>query len=268
MAEEWVNKAKNDARYETNLHLDVEKALGAAKEENKDLATKLTALERNRNSALAGLKNAETQVEDQRRLLYQTEIELATSKQLTLDLKAELQKAKEATQLAKEALKAKRQAAYALDVEETQARLTEELAEACRDYCDATWAEALNIAGVPVDSEWRQQGKTFYHPDIHVIPGGLPFPSTLAPESFEQPLTTQAAILLPEVPQGSSLVGDQLQGAEGPKDQGKGKEKKSPSKVKDAAKGKDVASKAKEAEVGAKEASIKAKDVPSSQPGQ
>ena len=51
-------------------------------------------------------------------------------------------------------------------------------------------------------------------------------------------------------------------------DQGKGKDKMSPSKVKDAAKGKDAASKAKEAEAGAKEASIKAKDVPPSQPGQ
>ena len=95
VAEEWVNKAKNDARNEANLCLDAEKALGAAKEENKDLATKLIASERDRNSALVGLKNAETQAEDQRKLLYQTEIELATSKQLALDLKAELQKARE-----------------------------------------------------------------------------------------------------------------------------------------------------------------------------
>ena len=264
MAKKWVNRAKNDARHETNLCLDAEKALGAAKEENKDLATKLTASKRDRNSTLADLKNVKTQAEDQRKLLYQTEIEVATSKQLALDLKAELQKAREAAQLAKEALEAERQVAYALGVEETQARLTEELAEACRDYYDATWAKALNIVGVPANSEWRQQGKTFYHPNIHMIPSGVPLPSTLALESSEQPLTTQAAILLLEVPQGSSLAGDQLQGAEGPKDQGKGKEKKSPSKVKDVAKGKDAASKAKEAEAGAKEANIKAKDVPSS----
>jgi len=183
-------------------------------------------------------------------------------------LKAELQKAREAAQLAKEALEAEKQMAYAFGVEETQARLTKELAEACKDYCDATWVEALNIAGVPADSKWRQQGKTFYHPDIHVILNGLPLPSTLAPESLEQPLTTQAAILLLEVPQGSSLAGDQLQGAERPQDQGKGKEKKSPSKVKDAAQGKDVASKEKETKAGAKEANNKAKDVSSSQPGQ
>ena len=127
--------------------------MGAAKEENKNLATKLTASERDRNSTLANLKNVETQVEDQRKLLYQTEIELATSKQLALDLKAELQKAREVAQLANEALEVEKQAAYTLSVKEAQARLTEELAEACRDYCDATWAKALNIAGVPADSE-------------------------------------------------------------------------------------------------------------------
>ena len=55
--------------------------------------------------------------------------------------------------MAMKALEAEKQAAYTLGVEETQARLTEELAKACRDYCDATWVEALNIAGVPTDSE-------------------------------------------------------------------------------------------------------------------
>ena len=103
------------------------------KEENKELLSKLTAEERERRSAKAGLKNAQTQVEDQCKLLYHTEIELATLRQLTLDLRVELQKAKEAAQLAKEAVKAKRQASYALGVEETQARLTKKLAEVCRD---------------------------------------------------------------------------------------------------------------------------------------
>ena len=118
VAEEWVNRARNDARHKANLRLDVKKALGAAKEENKNLATKLTASERDRNSPLAGLKNAETQAKDQRKLLYQTEIELAISKQLALDLKAELQKVGEAAQLAKKALEAEKQAAYTLSVEE------------------------------------------------------------------------------------------------------------------------------------------------------
>ena len=56
---------------------------------------------------MAGLKTAEVQVEDQRKLIYTTEIELAIQKQLVMDLKAELQKvkdeAKEVAQVAREA---------------------------------------------------------------------------------------------------------------------------------------------------------------------
>ena len=46
-----------------------------------------------------------------------------------LDLRAELQQAKEANQLAREVAEAEKQASYTLGVEETQARFTEELAE-------------------------------------------------------------------------------------------------------------------------------------------
>ena len=52
------------------------------------------------------------------------------------ELHEELQKAKEATQLLKEAAEAEKQAAYTLGMEETQAKLTEEFFVVCRDYCD------------------------------------------------------------------------------------------------------------------------------------
>ena len=52
-------------------------------------------------------------------------------------------------------MEAKNQASYLLGVEETQARLIEKLAKVCKDYCNITWDEALNVAGVPVDSAWR-----------------------------------------------------------------------------------------------------------------
>ena len=67
--------------------------MGAAKEENKELLTKLTTEERER-SVEARLKNTQTQAKDKRKLLYQTEIELVTSRQPVLELKEELQKAK------------------------------------------------------------------------------------------------------------------------------------------------------------------------------
>ena len=47
-----------------------------------------------RRSIKAGLKNAKDQVEDQRKKLYLTEIELAMQKQLILDLKVELEMSK------------------------------------------------------------------------------------------------------------------------------------------------------------------------------
>ena len=102
-----------------------------------------------------------------------------------LDLKTDLQKARKAAQLAKEATEAEKQVSYTFDVEETQARLIEELAEVCREYCIATWAEALNLAGVPANSEWKQPGKVYYHPEIREILVALPSPSANAPESLE-----------------------------------------------------------------------------------
>ena len=65
-----------------------------------------------------------------------TEIDLATQKQLVIDLKVELQKVKEGAQLAREAAEVEKKALYQLGVEETQVRLAEELLEVCRDYCD------------------------------------------------------------------------------------------------------------------------------------
>ena len=50
------------------------------KQECKELASKLTAEERERKSVEAKLKNAQDQAEDQRKLLYQIEIELATQR--------------------------------------------------------------------------------------------------------------------------------------------------------------------------------------------
>ena len=149
MAEEWVNDTRNEARVEANLRVDANKALGAAEQKNKELASKLAAEERAHLNVEVGLKN----VEDQRKKLHLIEIELATQRQLVLDLKAELQKSKEATWVAKEVSEAAETASYERGVQETEIRLADELAEVCRDYCKEVWAEALNQAGVPATSE-------------------------------------------------------------------------------------------------------------------
>ena len=61
---------------------------------------------------------------------------MATEKQLVTELREDLRKAKEAVQLVKEVVEVEKPAAYTLGVEETQARLTEELSAVCRDYYD------------------------------------------------------------------------------------------------------------------------------------
>ena len=68
-------------------------------------------------------------------------------------------------------------------VEETEVRLAEELAKVFRDYYKATWVEALNLAVVPADLEWRQPRSVYYHPEIREVPAVLPSPPALAPKS-------------------------------------------------------------------------------------
>ena len=69
----------------------------------------------------------------------------------------------------KEVAKAKKQAAYTLGVEETQARLTEELSAICRDCCDIFWGKALNLAGVPVDFDLRRPESIYYDLEIREL---------------------------------------------------------------------------------------------------
>ena len=136
MAEDWVKSARSEARAVFDARSEVEVELGALKENDSKMAKQLKEAVRARDSAEAGLKTIEKQFEDIRKQLHYTEINLATEKQLVAELREELRKAREATQLVKEVAEAENQAAYTLGMEETQARLTEEFSTVCRDYCD------------------------------------------------------------------------------------------------------------------------------------
>ena len=96
VVEEWVKDARNQVKAEAYSRVKVEKSL-ALKQEKVELSDKLVKVKRARLSAEVGLKIVERQAEDQRQQLHITEIDLATQKQLVMDLKAELQKVKEAT---------------------------------------------------------------------------------------------------------------------------------------------------------------------------
>ena len=139
---EWVWNAHDEVNVEAHSQANAEKVLGALKEKHKKLTNKLKEEYKERLSAFASLKTAKAQAEDQRKLLYTTEIELATQKQFVMDLKAELQKVKdepkEAAQVAKEATTAVEIASYERGVEDTENRLAEEVVGVCRESCVET----------------------------------------------------------------------------------------------------------------------------------
>ena len=135
MAEDWVKDARSEVRAAFDARFEVEVELGALKENQSKLAEQLKEVVRARDSSKAGLRTIEKQVEDLRKQLHYTKINLATEKQLVMELREEFRKAREAIQLIKEAVEAEKQAAYTLGVEETQVRLTEELSTVSREYC-------------------------------------------------------------------------------------------------------------------------------------
>ena len=141
-------------------------------------------------------------------------------------LHEELQKAKEAVQLVKEAAEAEKQATYTLGVEETQARLTEELFAACREYCGISWGKALDVAGVPVGSNLRQPKSIYYNPKIRELSG----PNSSHPEQVtqasEQSMADQAPFALLEVPKDSNQGDGQGKKTEDLKGMDKGQDKK------------------------------------------
>ena len=134
VAEKWVRKARDKVNAEAHSRANAEKMLGALEEENRDLANKLKKSDKERQNALAGLKNAEAQAEDQCKLLYTTKRNLAIEKQKFLDLKLELERNKEAAWLAREAAEATMVASYEHRVLDMRKRLAKEVAVVCRDY--------------------------------------------------------------------------------------------------------------------------------------
>ena len=177
MAEEWVKNSRNKTRAALDAQDTVEAQLGALKDKQAQMAEQVKQALRDKDSAEAGLKTTERQAEDLHKELHYCEINLATEKQMVTDLREELRKAREAAQLLKEAAEAEKQAAYALGVQETQSKLTEEFSAVARDYCNITWGKALDAAGIPADSSLRRPESIYYDSDIRELPGsGFPPP--------------------------------------------------------------------------------------------
>ena len=103
MAEQWVKDAQFEARLADYIYIETNKSLATVKQKNKELTLKLDAKDRGRKSVEATLKNAQAQAEEQHKKHHYTEIELAMANQQVEDLKAELEKAKEAVWVAQAA---------------------------------------------------------------------------------------------------------------------------------------------------------------------
>ena len=118
-------------------------------------------------------------------------------------------KAREVVQLVKEAAEAKKQTAYTLRVEETQARLIEELTAVCRDYCSISWGKALDAVGIPVGSDLRRPESIYYNPKIHELLGSNSFHPEQATQVSTQPKVDQVPPASLEVPKDSDQGGGQ-----------------------------------------------------------
>ena len=142
------------------------------------------------------------------------------------ELREELKKAREVFQLVKEAAEAKKQAAYTLGLEETQARLIEELTAVCRDYCSISWGKALDAVGVPVGSDLRRPMSIYYDPEIRELPGSNSSHPEQATQVSVQPKADQVPPAPLEVPKDSNQGDGQGKKAEDPKGVNKGQDKK------------------------------------------
>ena len=148
---------------------------------------------------------------------------------MVTDFREELRKAREAAQLLKEAIEAEKQSAYALGVQETQSRLTEEFSAVARDYCDITWGKALDVAGIPADSSLRRPESVYYDSDISELPGSGSPPLEQPAQVSEVPIADQVPPAPVEVSTDSRQEAGQGKEVEAPQgkdknqDKGKGK---------------------------------------------
>ena len=200
------------------------------------MAEQLKEAIRARDSVEADLKTTEKQAEDICKQLHYNEINLVTEKQLVTELREELWKAGEVAQLVKEAIEAKKQASYTLGVEETQVILTEEFSAVCRDQCDISWGKALDVAGVPVDSDLRRPESIYYDPEICELLNPDFSHLEQATQVFAQPKEDQVPPAPLEVPKDSRQdagKGKEVETLKG-KDKGQNKKKNSSNPTKKA----------------------------------
>ena len=231
VAEDWVQSATNSLNAEIQNRHDIEKALGVVNHEKTQLAEKLKVVESRQKSAEAGLKSVEVQVEDQRKELSTTQLNLTSEKAAVLDLKSQLQKAEEVLKVAQEVATAVDTSAYERGVLETEARLTAEVTAVCEEYCAEMYNQALDRAGTPANSDLRRVDQVYYPEDLREnMTATLPLTAFPLPP-LEQSFPAQKPSQDTEVPVGAekekngALVTSQTEEKAREKEKGKDKGK-------------------------------------------
>ena len=137
------------------------------------------------------MKSVEVQVEDQRKELYTTQLNLATEKVAVLDLQSKLLKAEEALKVAQEAAIAAKTLAYEREVLETETRLTAEVTAVYREYCAETYSQALDRTGIPANSNLKRANQVYYPEDLRKNTTPPPPPATFPLPPPNEPLPAQ-----------------------------------------------------------------------------
>ena len=83
-----------------------------------------------------------------------------------------------------------------LGVEETQARLTEELSAVCKEYCGISWGKALDAARVPVGSDLKRLESIYYDPEIRELRGPRSSHLNRPPKHLSSQWLTKPLLLL------------------------------------------------------------------------
>ena len=76
-----MKDTQNEARLADNLRMETSKSIAITKSKNKELALKLTIVDKDWRSPEAGLKTTKAQAEEQHQKLHYIEIELVMAKQ-------------------------------------------------------------------------------------------------------------------------------------------------------------------------------------------
>ena len=111
-------------------------------------------------------------------------------------------------------------------MEETQARLTEELSTVYKDYCDISWGKAFDVVGVPADSNLRRPESIYYDPEIRELSGPDSSHPRQATQVSVQPKADQVPTAPLEAPKDSNQDADKGKEIETLKGKDKGQDKK------------------------------------------